>query len=670
MYLLEEQEINGARLPAFSFVFMHLYLNTLALLIWCSPSFAQSSDSSDKKIDEIMSEPTAGLSDEETLVLLNENETIVVTGSRREQALGESVVATEVVSRQEIEDSGAQDLGRLLATQPGVDVVQGLRGQVVRMQGFSPDYVLILIDGQRTIGRVNGAINLSRIATGDIERIEIVKGPSSSLYGSDALAGVINIITRKGKKKFATEVNTTLGGFGQFDAESRIEGRWDHLQSESAVAWHEGAGYDLDESNPATTASSFEEFSANQGLRLGAENKYLGIGAEYLLRDQQGVDESATGAVFDRYNRTEIVAITAMGKTQFASGQLGGNLRLSQWEDQFVSDQRGASDLDSFGVSQERLIEGKLQFDLPIGDSQYLVTGIDALGQILSADRLSANGEREQVAFFVQDELVLSSVGDVTLSPGLRLTFDSQFGSNLAPKLATRWAPKESLVLRASYGIGFRAPGFRELLLSFENPGVGYRVDGNPELEPETSVGLNISAQFSPVKSISATLSVFHNEIENLITTNLIRVENGTQMFSYVNVGAARTMGAESQVSWKASQSLQLEVAYTFTDTVDRESDLPLPGRSRHRASFQASYQPFSAVRLHLRGSVNGKRIYTSEDETESSSPLGDLSTRAEAQITKYLTLYAGGNNLFDAGEPRLAPMPPRTFYGGVTMSY
>lgn len=649
---------------------MRFFLSTLALLIWCSPSFAQSNELVDAGKLQNSSDASSELSDEELSVLLAESETIVVTGSRREQALGDSVVAAEVISRRDIEDSGAQNLGQLLGTQPGLDVVQGLRGQEVRMQGFAPDYVLILIDGQRTLGRVNGAINLNRIATGDIERIEIVKGPSSSLYGSEALAGVINIITRKGQSKLATEVATTMGGLGQFDAEARLEGRWKQLHSETSVAWHEGDGYDLDPSNIATTASRFEEFSANQRLRLGSQTTHIGLGVEYLLRDQQGIDETATGAVFDRYNRTEVVALSAVAKVRAGLWHIGGNLRLSQWEDQFASDQRKASDLDTHGVSQERLAEGKLQFDRPFGAAHHVVAGIDTLGQLLIADRLSETGERAQAALFVQDDVVIPGLANVTVSPGLRATYDSQFGSNVAPKLATRWDPHEDLALRASYGIGFRAPGFRELLLNFENPGVGYRVDGNPELDPETSVGLNMSAQFTPTRSLSATAAVFHNEIENLITTELRTIEDGTQMFSYINVGAARTMGAESQISWKPTRTLQFGLAYTFTDTVDRASELPLSGRARHRGSLQASYQPFSELRLHARGSASGKRIYATEDERESSPPFFDMSARAETNITKFLTLYTGFNNLLDAGDSRLAPMPPRTFYGGATMTY
>lgn len=649
---------------------MRLLLSTLALLIWCSPSFAQSHGPADDLVSKTISDTPSELSDEEVLTLLAENETIVVTGSRREQTLGDSVVATEVVTRREIKDSGAQNLGQLLGSQPGLEVVQGLRGQEVRMQGLSPDYVLILIDGQRTIGRVNGAINLSRMATGDIERIEIVKGPSSSLYGSDALAGVINIITRKGKDTLSTEVTTTIGGLGQFDAAARIEGRWKHWQSESALAWHEADGYDLDSTDLATTASGFEEFNASQRLRLGSDKRHFGLGAEYLLRDQQGIDESATGAVFDRYNRTEIIAVSVMSTIRVGTGQLDGSLRLSQWQDQFASDQRNADDLDTFGVSRERLVEGKLQFNHAIGSSHHVVAGIDTLGQVLSADRLSETGKRGQVALFLQDDVIIPGVADAIASPGVRVTYDSQFGSNISPKLAARWNPREDVALRASYGMGFRAPGFRELLLNFENPGVGYRVDGNPDLAPETSTGLNMSAQFTPTKSAGITLAGFHNEIENLITTNLVTVENGTQMFSYVNIGEARTMGVESQLSWKPSKTVQLELAYTFTDTLDRESNMPLPGRARHRGSFQASYQPFSELRLHARGTASGKRIYSSEELLESSSPFVDISARAETNITKFLTLYTGFNNLLGAGESRLAPMPPRTFYGGATITY
>ncbi len=130
------------------------------------------------------------------------NETIVVTGSRRAQPLAETTTATEVITRDDIKNSGSENIAGLLSHHPGLDVQQSFRGSDVRMQGLSSTYVLILVDGERAIGRIGGAIDLQRFPLEDVERVEIIKGPSSALYGSDALAGVINIITRRGTERF------------------------------------------------------------------------------------------------------------------------------------------------------------------------------------------------------------------------------------------------------------------------------------------------------------------------------------------------------------------------------------------------------------------------------------------------------------------------------------
>ena len=124
-------------------------------------------------------------------------EVMVVTGSRTARALSESIVTTDVVTQEQILDSGASDASEVLETVPGVVVTRSFRGAGVQMQGLDSQYVLILINGKRMIGRKDGVMDLSRIPAERIERIEIVKGAASALYGSDAIGGVINIITRQ-----------------------------------------------------------------------------------------------------------------------------------------------------------------------------------------------------------------------------------------------------------------------------------------------------------------------------------------------------------------------------------------------------------------------------------------------------------------------------------------
>ncbi|EMY24562.1 TonB-dependent receptor plug domain protein [Leptospira interrogans serovar Australis str. 200703203] len=135
----------------------------------------------------------------------------MVTGSRGERRLKDSTVATEVISRKKIEASGARNAAEVLETQLGIDVVPFFGGSRVRMLGLDSQYVLILIDGERISGRLNNAVDLSRFKVQNIERIEIVKGASSALYGADAIGGVINLITREADKKLSYEMRTTYG---------------------------------------------------------------------------------------------------------------------------------------------------------------------------------------------------------------------------------------------------------------------------------------------------------------------------------------------------------------------------------------------------------------------------------------------------------------------------
>ncbi|GBF41533.1 putative TonB-dependent outer membrane receptor, partial [Leptospira ellinghausenii] len=141
---------------------------------------------------------------------------ITVTGTRRKNLLKDSTITTEVITRKDIDAMGARDLSQTLGNVPGIEVKPaqaGERGQTVRLQGLSAQNVLILVDGQRTTGRFSGSIDLTRFKAEDIERIEIVKGASSAIYGSDAIAGVINIITKEAQDPLYAEFRS-LGGAG------------------------------------------------------------------------------------------------------------------------------------------------------------------------------------------------------------------------------------------------------------------------------------------------------------------------------------------------------------------------------------------------------------------------------------------------------------------------
>lgn len=601
------------------------------------------------------------------------NETIVVTGSRRAQPLAETTTATEVITRDDIKNSGSENIAGLLSHHPGLDVQQSFRGSDVRMQGLSSTYVLILVDGERAIGRIGGAIDLQRFPLEDVERVEIIKGPSSALYGSDALAGVINIITRRGTERFEAKLHSSMGQLGKSDLSVEIAAKHGPWATLSSVGWHAGAGYDLDPGNVASTASSYNERHIRQHITY-TPRKPLTIRAngEYLHRDQVGIDGSATGAVFDRTSRTEIAGISLGAEWRFAGEtRLSASARYSAWNDQLLRDQRLSQALDSYESTREKLGELRTQFDASLAKGHYLSIGAEGLAESLRADRLSNSGSRYRGALFAVDEWTLDSRAYIVLSPGIRIDTDSQFGTRATPKLAARWDAREDVILRASYGQGFRAPNFRELLLFFENPAVGYRVLGNQALKPETSHGANTSVEAKLRPAMWATLSGFFNEVDDLITTDLALDMEGTQVFGYVNIESARTAGTEARLKTLPLPGLTVDAGYTFTSTLDRSTGRALPGRSRHQATLRTTYQPpDSSLTFSLRGGVYGPRVFFEDEESVTTAPYGDISGRVAGDIASYLSVFAGAENLLGAGDAKLLPIPPRTFYGGMTARY
>src|SRR4051812_28984422 len=171
---------------------------------------------------------------------------VVVTGSRTERSLGEAPVATEVISREEIEESGARDAAELLEDRPGVYLERGFAGAAPELEGLPADYTLILVNGVRVPGRVNGVIDLSRFASENIERIEIVRGAGSALYGSDAIAGVINIITRAASRPLELDGSANVGAFGRFELTGGAGTKGKAGSLRVSGGRHASEGFDLD----------------------------------------------------------------------------------------------------------------------------------------------------------------------------------------------------------------------------------------------------------------------------------------------------------------------------------------------------------------------------------------------------------------------------------------
>ncbi len=615
----------------------------------------------------------------------DESRTIVVTAARTEQAVGDSAVATQVIRRDAIEASGAENLAELLEEQPGLQVLRafaGAGGAGVQMQGLDPKYTLILVDGQRATGRINGTIDLSRFSAEDIEQVEIVKGPGSALYGSDAIAGVINIITRKTSRSREAEAHASYGSFDTQDLSGRAglrRGRWGTGLS---AGWHHTRGFDRNPDDVATTGNFQNILNLSQWteVRVRPDLKVTAT-ADAQQRDLRGVDASATGAVFDRRNLTRTASLTVGPEITWA---VPARLRLTghvaHFDDRYILDQRKSDDLDDLQRTRDTLGQITAQYDHLVAGKHMFTAGVEAQFEGLQTPRLeTGRGTRQRLAMFVQDEWRVRGARRVVIVPGGRFDLDSQFGAYATPRLAIRVDPHRDLTLRASAGLGYRAPSFRELYLSFANPSAGYRVTGNPDLVPETSRGLTVGFLVRAGSFAQLEAHAFANDLRNLITTDTSSaMAVGQSLFSYVNVGSARTRGLEAVFGLRVLKHFAVDTSYTLTDTLDRERQRPLPGKPLHHGSLRLQFHHRRAGTMaQMRMGVQGKQQYYVDNESDGVdevmriAPYATLDLRVAQDVLRgRVSMFFGVDNLLDAGDALYLPLVPRAFYGGFTVRH
>ncbi|MGE3636630.1 MAG: TonB-dependent receptor plug domain-containing protein [Sandaracinaceae bacterium] len=435
---------------------------------------------------------------------------VVVTGSRIEQSRAGSAVHVEVIRRDEIEQSGARDAAELLEERAGLQLVRSFRGTELWLRGMDPQYTLVLVDGDRVPGQIGGAIDLSRYGVENIERVELVRGPSSALYGSDAIGGVVNLITRDVDRDFEAEAVAAYGLNNVVDAMGRVAGRPDpHVQLRLDGGFHYADAFRRGATDGATSGSSRMQWSlgGRADWNPSASQRFR-VQGDYLQLTLQGVDEGAGSALFERTQVQEQLRVSVEHTLRGPQGlSLLTRVSYNQFREQYLNDQIGSQQLDDYQDNREQMgqLTTLVHYDLVGLGTHGLTAGFEELFQLLSSERLSRAGERSRFAVFAQDEWVPWEEGDASLTivPGLRYDVDSQFGDQMSPKLSVRFDPVSQLVLRAAYGRGFRAPSFQQLLLRFENPTVGYVVYGNPDLGAETSHGVDVGAEWRPIDELS-----------------------------------------------------------------------------------------------------------------------------------------------------------------------
>lgn len=587
-------------------------------------------------------------------------ETVVATASRRLQTLGEAPVATEVVDRGRIEASGATDLAGVLSMVPGVEVQGGHPvGTGVYLQGLGSERVLVMVDGEPVVGRISGEIDLTRLPVADVERVEVVKGPQSTLYGSEAMGGVINLVTRAPEPGVPAAGVQLTGG-----TEGRRDGAAYARASTGPLDWTVRGGVRDVDLVPGQNAP------LDAGTRRWDGNARLGWQAAPALRLEAG------GWLVEEDQQWRTGQLYQFAANRQWSGRLGAawtrgvhrvapSLYVAGFEHE-LSRSSGPSPVGGGDREVQRLAEATVAYTGAAGPLA-LDAGVEMRQDWTRSDRVEGE-ERDASAVEAYGQGTWKA-GAWSLVPGVRLSHDGRWGDHWTPRLALLWRPAPSLAVRASAGAGYRAPAFKELYMDFLNDAAGYTVRGNPELRPEESTSVSAGAEWAGQRAYLRA-SAFRTDFDGFIETVVDEEASapGLAVYRYQNVAQGRTSGLEAQAG-AALGGLRADAGWSWLSTEDETTGRPLFGRPEHSGRLALAYARASGLRVGLAGSYTGR---TPEQEVEGVVQYRESYLRLDGRVShtlpRGLAVALGVDNLTGSGPEGWPGFTGRNLY--VTLSW
>lgn len=615
---------------------------------------------------------------------------MVVTGTRTEQPLFDSPVRTELITRGEIERYHARNVQEAIRLLPGalLQKIHGKTGYEVWLQGVDSNRVLVLIDGEPVSASTGSTVDLSQIGTANIEQIEVVKGATSALYGSNAIGGVINIITRKPGKPLSYSLRVDIGSFG----EQNINGdEYSHAQRSAAGylatkqnRWYGNASFDFVDSDGFKPYPHVwdrwgpESFKGSVRTRLGftpteTQDYFVALEA-YTEESEYRYSDIVPGNAPDyrtKWEEAERTTLKMGGAWQWQDwGDASVKLFSETFDDTTEQDSRATNYLEQSRSAELETHKLMSQWNLPIGEDHVLTSGIDYHGESLLQSRtlciaLNECGsdseladqkpERDNVEFFVQDD---AAIGDrVRLLPGFRSQYDSDFGDYFSPKINGSvelgdLSDEVTNMLRFGLGRGYRVPNLKERHYLFDHSQHGYVVNGNPDLQPESSNSLQLGWVYAKPGSYQLDVNLFYNRMTDLIETALQEEasdsNDSVMQYAYVNVAKAETRGGEISASVNPGSHSRLSLSYTYLEARDLDTGNHLGKRPRHQVKSAIDISPFTPdLTLSLTAQWQNEAWFDLENQNKAEG-WSRFDFKANYQLTRLIKVYAGVDNITD----------------------
>ena len=595
-------------------------------------------------------------------------ETVVVTASGFEQSQADAPASISVVTREELESRYYRDITDALKSVPGVVVTGGGDTTDISIRGMGSKYTLILVDGKRQSTReTRPNSDGPGIEQGwlpplqAIERIEVIRGPMSTLYGSDAIGGVINIITRKDSQSW--NGNIQLGTVIQEDRKSGNE--------QSANFYLNG---------PLSDALSLQVYGQytqrnEDDIPHGYEDKSLQSLTSkltYHLNDRHSFQlEGGTSAQDRRGNVGHSVPTSGCrGECEDSENEYRRNyVALSHsgdWQEWGYSETYLQRE-DSRNKSRKMEIENTTFKSSLVTtlSSHVLTTGIEATHAKLNDETSNEASNQSKIsnsqwALFVEDEWTIIDPFSLTL--GGRVDHDENYGTHFSPRAYGVWSIDSDWTLKGGVATGFRSPQLREIAPGWAQVSRGGNIYGNPDLEPEKSINKEISLMYQGEYGIDASLTLFHNDFKDKITRVVCPAsvctdganEWGSDPTYLINVDEAVTQGVEATFAMPLTETVYLSTSYTYTDSEQKTGEYkgqPLQQLPKHLFNADLSWQATAKLESWAKLTYRGKEMDPTTGPSSGSliePAYTFVDTGVTYRLTHNTTLKAAIYNLFD----------------------
>lgn len=614
-------------------------------------------------------------------------EEFIVTATKTQLESKKVPLAVEVINHEKIKKLAATDVRDALRMAANIDLQQaGMTGNQVMLRGMESKHTLILIDGRRMAGEnTNSSMNsyeLSRINLADVERIEVIRGNGSALYGSDAMGGVINIITKKavnpraslsahaGTKSNGTSFSYASGQDGKLNF--KASGGIEKIRKENTDYFSKKYGGIVNSSN------------------MNGDRKYLNLGFDYALTENQGlaldlnfmreklVSNGYTPTVGSSYhsydNNRSDYSLSYYGKDDKNDYLVRTYYNtLKKIGDSYKSEKLVDFDKNNYAAL---VVEGKNSYKA--GEKHILTYGAEYNKISMDGTLLGTAGDNKTSAWYenlakdysekdtkayavyLQDEWKVTD--NLLVLPAVRIDHYDSFGTHASPKVGVTYNLSDNARVKLNYGKGYRAPTLFELYSEMSKynmmPGWTVRVLGNSDLQPEESTNFDIALEAETGKA-NGKISYFHNKINDLIESGDSKMDfqNHVILSRYENIGEAEVNGVEAEIGYNFDDHFRAVASYSYLDAVDKTNNERLNNRARQSGVVSLSYsdnseKPLTAtlwskwyIDYLYRTSVSNRGQSKTYNNNYTFQTLNFV---VDKKVTDNLHIYAGVDNIFD----------------------